>query len=68
VTDIRDQDPPPEGEVLTMARKTTLTRFALAAAVTGGLLTGWRAGGTTLPHQQQTETGDRPQAEPLKLW
>ncbi|MEU0438134.1 IS607 family element RNA-guided endonuclease TnpB [Streptomyces sp. NPDC006290] len=27
-----------------------------------------RAGGTTLPHQQQTETGDRTQAEPLKLW
>ncbi|MER5400946.1 IS607 family element RNA-guided endonuclease TnpB [Streptomyces sp. NPDC002599] len=27
-----------------------------------------RAGGTTLPHQQQTETGDRPQAEPLTLW
>lgn len=27
-----------------------------------------RAGGTTLPHQQQTETGDRTQAEPLTLW
>ncbi|MFI0960747.1 RNA-guided endonuclease InsQ/TnpB family protein [Streptomyces sp. NPDC021080] len=27
-----------------------------------------RAGGATLPHQQQTETGDRPQAEPLTLW
>ncbi|MFE4695545.1 IS607 family element RNA-guided endonuclease TnpB [Streptomyces sp. NPDC056738] len=27
-----------------------------------------RAGGTTLPHQQQTETGDRTQAEPLMLW
>ncbi|MET8138073.1 IS607 family element RNA-guided endonuclease TnpB [Streptomyces sp. NPDC005251] len=27
-----------------------------------------RAGGATLPHQQQKEAGDRPQAEPLKLW
>ncbi|MFH8394049.1 IS607 family element RNA-guided endonuclease TnpB [Streptomyces sp. NPDC018036] len=27
-----------------------------------------RAGGATLPHQQQTETGDRTQAEPLTLW
>ncbi|MGX1545490.1 zinc ribbon domain-containing protein, partial [Streptomyces adustus] len=27
-----------------------------------------RAGGATLPHQQQTETRDRPQAEPLMLW
>ncbi|MFD5516265.1 IS607 family element RNA-guided endonuclease TnpB [Streptomyces sp. NPDC127066] len=27
-----------------------------------------RAGGATLPHQQQTETRDRPQAEPQTLW
>jgi putative transposase len=27
-----------------------------------------RAGGATLPHQRQTETGDRPQAEALTLW
>ncbi|MCX5285624.1 IS607 family element RNA-guided endonuclease TnpB [Streptomyces sp. NBC_00198] len=27
-----------------------------------------RAGGTTLPHQQQKETEDRPQTEPLMLW
>ncbi len=27
-----------------------------------------RAGGATLPHQQQKEAGDRPQAEPLTLW
>ncbi|GAB7111008.1 IS607 family element RNA-guided endonuclease TnpB [Streptomyces phaeofaciens JCM 4814] len=27
-----------------------------------------RAGGATLPHQRQTETRDRPQAEPLTLW
>ncbi|MFD6751226.1 IS607 family element RNA-guided endonuclease TnpB, partial [Streptomyces anthocyanicus] len=27
-----------------------------------------RAGGTTLPHQQQKETGDRPQTAPLTLW
>ena len=27
-----------------------------------------RAGGATLPHQRQTETRDRTQAEPLTLW
>jgi len=27
-----------------------------------------RAGGATLPHQRQTETGDRTQAEALTLW
>ena len=27
-----------------------------------------RAGGATLPHQRQTETGDRTQAEALRLW
>ncbi|MQY40995.1 IS607 family transposase IS1602 [Streptomyces sp. RB17] len=27
-----------------------------------------RAGGATLPHPRQTETRDRPQAEPLTLW
>ncbi|MFE4678001.1 IS607 family element RNA-guided endonuclease TnpB [Streptomyces sp. NPDC056723] len=30
--------------------------------------TGGRAGGATLPHQQQTETRDRTQAEALTLW
>ncbi|MER5913273.1 IS607 family element RNA-guided endonuclease TnpB, partial [Streptomyces sp. NPDC001982] len=27
-----------------------------------------RAGGAALPHQRQTETGDRTQAEALTLW
>jgi len=30
--------------------------------------TAGRAGGATLPHQRQQETGDRTQAEPLTLW
>lgn len=30
--------------------------------------TAGRAGGATLPHQRQTETGDRTQAEALTLW
>jgi hypothetical protein len=34
-----------------MARKTTLTRFALAAAVTGGLLTGCTSDDESLTYQ-----------------
>ncbi|MFE4257163.1 RNA-guided endonuclease TnpB family protein [Streptomyces sp. NPDC056910] len=42
-------------------RKTRATRPGRTAA-------GGRAGGATLPHQRQTETRDRPQAEALTLW
>ncbi|MFG2946287.1 IS607 family element RNA-guided endonuclease TnpB [Streptomyces adustus] len=42
-------------------RKTRATRPRRKASV-------GRAGGATLPPQRQTETRDRPQAEPLTLW
>ncbi|MFE1443233.1 IS607 family element RNA-guided endonuclease TnpB [Streptomyces sp. NPDC058739] len=42
-------------------RKTRTTRRSRTAQA-------GRAGGATLPHQRQTETRDRPQAEALTLW
>ncbi|MER5472566.1 IS607 family element RNA-guided endonuclease TnpB [Streptomyces sp. NPDC002685] len=56
-----DQDTPRVSKPRGADRKTRTTRPRRKAG-TG------RAGGTTLPHQQQTETGDRTQAEPLTLW
>ncbi|WP_406841029.1 IS607 family element RNA-guided endonuclease TnpB [Streptomyces sp. AHU1] len=56
-----DQDTPQVSKPRGADRKTCATR-PRRKAETG------RAGGATLPHQRQTETRDRPQAEPLTLW
>ncbi|MFF4542026.1 IS607 family element RNA-guided endonuclease TnpB [Streptomyces aureus] len=56
-----DQDTPQVSKPRGADRKTRATHPRRKAG-TG------RAGGATLPHQRQTETRDRPQAEPLTLW
>ncbi|MFF4542007.1 IS607 family element RNA-guided endonuclease TnpB [Streptomyces aureus] len=56
-----DQDTPQVSKPRGADRRTRASRPRRKAG-TG------RAGGATLPHQRQTETRDRPQAEPLTLW
>ncbi|MFE9882672.1 zinc ribbon domain-containing protein, partial [Streptomyces sp. NPDC005784] len=56
-----DQDTPRVSKPRGADHKTRTTRPRRKAG-TG------RAGGASLPHQQQKETGDRTQAEPLTLW
>ncbi|MET7727604.1 IS607 family element RNA-guided endonuclease TnpB [Streptomyces mirabilis] len=56
-----DQDTPKVSKPRGADQKTRTTRPRRKA-------TAGRAGGTTLPHQQQTEARDRTQAEALTLW
>ncbi|MET7778245.1 IS607 family element RNA-guided endonuclease TnpB [Streptomyces mirabilis] len=56
-----DQDTPKVSKPRGADQKTRTTRRSRKA-------TAGRAGGTTLPHQRQTEARDRTQAEALTLW
>ncbi|MET7783978.1 RNA-guided endonuclease TnpB family protein [Streptomyces sp. NPDC005388] len=56
-----DQDTPKVSKPRGADQKTRATRRSRKA-------TAGRAGGAALPHQRQTETRDRPQAEALMLW
>ncbi|MEU9439744.1 IS607 family element RNA-guided endonuclease TnpB [Streptomyces sp. NPDC048304] len=56
-----DQDTPVVSKPRGADRKTRATRTRRKTSA-------GRAGGATLPHQRQTETRDRPQAEALTLW
>jgi putative transposase len=56
-----DQDTPVVSKPRGADRKTRATRTRRKTSA-------GRAGGASLPHQRQTETRDRPQAEALTLW